>query len=330
MDGASLFQGASDVGGLPTSSTPYQRLWLLWLRFFLRFSQVLAHSLSPPVQHNKVVERGRQPWKAGMIDCSHHKGSRQKHQEHVYPVLLFFSTYWGLSSARNKLRVWWSEVPKRIFPKAKKHCSCNPIIPRSISFQIYKGFLSFLQSCSHLLLPLLCPGELLSQLTKPYKTISKIIETATPSLYNYIQLPWKDCVSLKCAFPLGSFPRLRPRISLLASSLLSSSSWSIHQNLLFKTFKKSSKKQIEKESKKRWQGTRKAPLQVLDRIELVLDSLILLPYMLQRHPQTSGLHSNSLLKKRRALSDTIFAGGKASKKIVLWFRVWTPISWIVN
>ena len=85
MDGASLFQGASDVGGLATSSTPYQRLWLLWLRFFLRFSQVLAHSLSPPVQHNKVVERGRQPWKAGVIDhCSHHKGSRQKHQEHVY------------------------------------------------------------------------------------------------------------------------------------------------------------------------------------------------------------------------------------------------------
>jgi len=57
-------------------------------------------------------------------------------------------------------------------------------------------------------------------------------------------------VSLKCAFPSASFPRLRPRISLLASSLLSSSSWSIHKNLLFKTFKKSSKKQIENEWKR--------------------------------------------------------------------------------
>lgn len=134
-------------------------------------------------------------------------------------------------------------------------------------------------------------------------------------------------VSLKCAFPSASFPRLRPRISLLASSLLSSSSWSIHKNLLFKTFKKSSKKQIETEWKRitddnRTQGKH------LCRYWIGSSWCWIASFCF--HGAKTSVHKlrdytpKVFNKKTGALSDTILAGGKASKKIVLWFRVWRP------
>ena len=135
------------------------------------FASSCTFSLSSsPTQQSRGK---RTPAMKGMTDHgSHHKGSPQKHQEHGCLSCAFFSS--TLPTEDCHLQEISSESDDQRYRKAsstkQKNIAvcCNPIIPRSSSFQIYKGFLSFLQSCSHLLLPLLCPGELLSlsQLTK--------------------------------------------------------------------------------------------------------------------------------------------------------------------